>query len=73
MFCGSMPNDPFEKIPVAFVEPLESFLAWLELERGLSKNTLSAYTRDLVQCAAFLLKERAADWQVWSRLKFRLG
>ena len=57
-----MPNDPFEKIPAAFVEPLESFLAWLELERGLSKNTLSAYKRDLVQCAAFLLKECAADW-----------
>ena len=57
-----MPNNPFEKIPAAFVEPLESFLAWLELERGLSKNTLSAYTRDLVQCVAFLLKEGAPDW-----------
>jgi integrase/recombinase XerD len=62
MFCGSMPNDPFEKIPAAFAEPLESFLAWLELERGLSKNTLSAYTRDLVQCVAFLLKEGVVDW-----------
>ena len=57
-----MPNDPFEKIPAAFVEPLESFLAWLELERGLSKNTLSAYARDLVQCVAFLVKEGVADW-----------
>ena len=57
-----MPNDPFEKIPAAFAEPLESFLAWLELERGLSKNTLSAYTRDLVQCVTFLLKEGVVDW-----------
>ena len=57
-----MPNNPFEKIPVAFAEPLESFLAWLELERGLSKNTLSAYARDLVQCVAFLVKEGIADW-----------
>jgi len=57
-----MPNDPLEKIPVAFTEPLESFLAWLELERGLSKNTLSAYTRDLVQCVEFLAKEGVEDW-----------
>ncbi len=57
-----MPNDPFEKIPAAFVVPIESFLGWLELERGLSKNTLSAYARDLVQCVAFLMKEGVADW-----------
>ena len=57
-----MPNDPFEKIPAAFVVPIESFLGWLELERGLSKNTLSAYARDLVQCVAFLVKEGVADW-----------
>ena len=57
-----MLNDPFEKIPAAFVVPIESFLGWLELERGLSKNTLSAYARDLVQCVAFLMKEGVADW-----------
>ena len=57
-----MPKDPFEKIPAAFVEPLESFLAWLELERGLSKNTLIAYARDLVQCVTFLVNEGVADW-----------
>ncbi|MEC8209518.1 MAG: site-specific tyrosine recombinase XerD [Verrucomicrobiota bacterium] len=62
IFCVSMPNDPFEKIPAAFVVPIESFLGWLELERGLSKNTLSAYARDLVQCVAFLMKEGVADW-----------
>lgn len=58
-----MPKDPFEKIPIAFAEPLESFLAWLELERGLSKNTLQAYTRDLLQCVEFLAGEGVADWQ----------
>ncbi len=57
-----MPNDPLEKIPAAFAEPLESFLAWLELERGLSSNTLMAYSRDLVQCVEFLAKEGVEDW-----------
>ena len=58
-----MSKDPFQKIPAGFVEPLESFFASLELERGLSKNTISAYTRDLIQCAEFLTeKEGIADW-----------
>lgn len=49
-------------IPPAFLEPLESFFAWLELERGLSANTLQAYARDLTQCVAFLAKEGVGDW-----------
>lgn len=57
-----MSKDPLEKIPAAFVEPLESFLAWLELERGLSSNTLQAYARDLAQCVEFLVQEGVADW-----------
>lgn len=58
-----MSKDLLDQIPVAFTEPLESFLAWLELERGLSANTLSAYTRDLVQCVEFLVEAGVADWQ----------
>jgi integrase/recombinase XerD len=57
-----MPKDPLENVPVAFSEPLESFFAWLELERGLSANTLSAYARDLVQCVEFLIKLGVEDW-----------
>lgn len=57
-----MKSDPLQNVSAAFAEPLESFLAWLELERGLSENTLSAYTRDLVQCVEFLSKEGVADW-----------
>ena len=33
---------------------IADFLAYLELERGLSRNTLDAYRSDLVQLAAFL-------------------
>jgi integrase/recombinase XerD len=57
-----MPKDPLENVPHAFSEPLASFLAWLELERGLSANTLLAYTRDLVQCVEFLLNQGVKSW-----------
>lgn len=57
-----MKSDPFEKIPSGFIEPLESFLAWLELERGLSENTLQAYASDLAQCTLFLAEMGVEDW-----------
>lgn len=37
-------------------------MAWLELERGLSANTINAYTRDIVQCARFMHEHGAKDW-----------
>lgn len=57
-----MQKDPFQQLPNGFIEPLESFLAWLELERGLSSNTLQAYSRDLAQCVEFLLKAERSNW-----------
>src|SRR5271170_7959852 len=39
---------------------LSDFLAYMELERGLSRNTLEAYRSDLLQLAAFL-RERHLD------------
>ncbi|TVP77451.1 MAG: site-specific tyrosine recombinase XerD [Puniceicoccaceae bacterium] len=57
-----MNADPFQQVPPAFSEPLESFLAWLELERGLSKHTLAAYARDLAQCVEFLAAAGISDW-----------
>jgi integrase/recombinase XerD len=57
-----MATDPLSKIPQAFAEPVESFLAWLELERGLSSNTIGAYARDLAQYAQYLQKLAVADW-----------
>jgi integrase/recombinase XerD len=41
--------------PKLGVEPeMLDFLAYLELERGLSRNTLQAYRSDLLQFRAFL-------------------
>ncbi len=41
----------------AFGELMLDFLAYLELERGLSRNTLEAYRSDLLQFSAFLERE----------------
>ncbi len=38
-------------------------MAFLELERGLSRHTRSGYQGDLDQCAAFLAGRGAADWR----------
>ncbi len=37
------------------------FLAYLELERGLSRNTLEAYRSDLLQFGDFLDRPAALD------------
>ena len=44
----------------AFGHLVLDFLAYLELERGLSRNTLEAYSTDLVQYGTFL-KARGVD------------
>jgi integrase/recombinase XerD len=57
-----MANDPLSTITPSLIEPIESFLAWLELERGLSKNTLTAYTYDLAHFAHHLEQQKILDW-----------
>lgn len=51
-----------KELPADFEEPIESFLAWLELERGLSPNTQLAYRRDLVQCADYFVSNGFDSW-----------
>lgn len=57
-----MQTDPVSTIPDAYAEPVEGFLAWLELERGLSKNTINSYARDLAQCAQYFYRQKLSDW-----------
>lgn len=49
-------------LPPDLDEPIHQFLAWVELERGLAKNTAESYESDLRQCAAFLAQEGETDW-----------
>ncbi|MEM8866760.1 MAG: site-specific tyrosine recombinase XerD [Verrucomicrobiota bacterium] len=57
-----MESDPLKSIPLALVSQVEDFLAWLELERGLSRNTVQAYSRDLAQFARFVHTEGVESW-----------
>jgi integrase/recombinase XerD len=47
----------------AFASDIDAYLAYLDLERGLSRNTRLGYQRDLEQCAAFVATQGARDWR----------
>ncbi len=49
--------------PENFVEPIEAFLGFMSLERGLAKNTVESYRRDLDQAATYFSNHGAADWR----------
>ena len=57
--AGSSPGTP---LPGALREQVDGFLAYLELERGLSRNTLAAYQTDLLQFAETLF--RGGDYKL---------
>jgi integrase/recombinase XerD len=50
----------------AFSSDIDAYLAYLDLERGLSRNTRENYQRDLEQCAAFVASQGARDWRTLS-------
>lgn len=52
-----------EDLPYAFSELIDAFLAYIELEKGLSKNTISGYSSDLAQCAIYLKKQGVEGWR----------
>src|SRR3954470_696586 len=63
-----LPQPPAEEGGKRFEGLVLDFLSYLELERGLSRNTLNAYRTDLLQYGEFLaaheadaLKVRPAD------------
>jgi integrase/recombinase XerD len=47
----------------AFAPDIDAYLAYIDLERGLSRNTREGYGRDLEQFAAFAAGRGAAGWR----------
>ena len=54
----AIPEKPKDRNQLLFDE----FLNYLSVEKGLARNTLDAYRRDLAHYGAFLKKEKIADW-----------
>ncbi|MEK9773001.1 MAG: site-specific tyrosine recombinase [Opitutae bacterium] len=48
--------------PPGYEPEISAFLAWVQLERGLSKNTVQSYEADLIQCACFLEQNGSSNW-----------
>jgi integrase/recombinase XerD len=49
-------------LPAGFAEEIDDFLAYIELEKGLSRNTAVSYESDLRQAAGTLKRLGAAGW-----------
>ena len=49
--------------PPAFEAWINGFLAWVQLEKGLSTNTIESYETDLNQCALFLHERGVSHWK----------
>ena len=49
--------------PPSFEPEISSFLVWVQLEKGLSPNTVNSYERDLIQCSLHLKTQGISDWQ----------
>jgi integrase/recombinase XerD len=49
--------------PAAFAEEIDAFLAYVGLERGLSRNTVAGYGDDLHQAAAYFARRGVAGWK----------
>ncbi|HZL44728.1 MAG TPA: site-specific tyrosine recombinase XerD [Opitutaceae bacterium] len=56
------PALPAAGLPAGFADDLDGFIGFLELERGLSRHTVSAYESDLRQCARFVSRRGVRRW-----------
>ena len=56
-------GDPPLETPPSLEAELSSFLAWIQLEKGLSPNTVESYEADLVQFAGNLAEQGISGWR----------
>jgi integrase/recombinase XerD len=54
------------RAPGPFAGEIDSFIGFLDLERGLSRHTRSSYQGDLDQCASFLARRGVVGWRAAS-------
>lgn len=55
-----------------FIQIMSEYIEFLEIERGLAKNTLAAYRRDIIQFFDFLLNENIEEYSQIKRAHINL-
>lgn len=55
-------DEEVKAFPSGFQKHIDAFLAYLELEKGLAKNTIESYESDLTQCALYFVSLGLRDW-----------
>jgi integrase/recombinase XerD len=50
---------------------IDSFLTMIAVEKGLAKNTVEAYSRDLVRLSEFLIAQSVGSWEETETLHLR--
>ena len=56
-------RDDHSRAADGFASDIEAFLGFMSLERGLARNTISGYRRDLDQAATFVARHGATSWR----------
>lgn len=69
-FSADLPP-ALREVGAGFQQPIDDFMGWLALERGLAENTQEAYANDLMQCAEALQEMGEADWRTVSAESIR--
>lgn len=54
---------PASQAPTGFLREIDDFIAYLDLERGLSRHTRANYQSDLGQAADYCIQRGARDWR----------
>ena len=61
---GKPGDEPIKmEAPPAYEPWINEFLVWVQLEKGLSENTINSYETDLNQCACFLDHQNVSHWR----------
>ena len=59
---GRTKGAPPASVSAGYAEPIDDFLAYIELEKGLARNTVKSYETDLKQAGSCLKRLGAAGW-----------
>ena len=61
--AGTDPATSAVDLPAGLADGLDGFIGFLDLERGLSRHTVSGYESDLRQCARFIARRGVRRWE----------